>query len=128
VLRALAAHPVYRTSEAVRLGAELLKSRFFQPDVYTSYQAASYWTRFDYPFWWNHLISALDSITRIGVSSEDAQVQKALAWLVDHQQPDGLWRLDDSRPPAQDKHTPKTRQTRLWVALAACRVLRRLMG
>ena len=128
VLRAFAAHPAYRASDAARVGAELLKSRFFQPDAYTSYQAASYWTRFDYPFWWNHLVSALDSITRIGVSSEDAQIQKALAWLAGHQQPDGLWRLDNARPPAQDKQTAKTRQTRLWVGLAVCRVLRRLLG
>lgn len=128
VLRAFAAHPVYRASEAARVGADLLKSRFFQPDVYTSYQAASYWLRFDYPFWWNHLVSALDSVARIGVTGEDAQVQAALAWLAGHQQEDGGWRLNYARLAAEEKHTAKTRQTRLWVSLAICRVFKRVIG
>jgi hypothetical protein len=42
ILRAFAAHPVYRASDATRKAAELLKSRFFKPDSTTSLQAASY--------------------------------------------------------------------------------------
>jgi len=71
VLRAFAVHPAYRNSEEARKAACLLVSRFFQPDCYTSYQAASYWVRFEYPFWWNHLVSALDSVSLIGLSKGD---------------------------------------------------------
>jgi len=67
ILRAFAVHKRYRRSPAARAAADLLKSRFFQPDAYTSYRAASYWVRFDYPFWWNQLVAALDSVSLIGV-------------------------------------------------------------
>ncbi len=33
ILRAFAAHPVYRTSQEARRAADLLKSRFFQPEL-----------------------------------------------------------------------------------------------
>lgn len=46
VLRAFAAHPTYRCSEAARHAGGLPKSRIFQRDAYTSYRAASYWVRF----------------------------------------------------------------------------------
>ena len=67
VLRAFAAHPTYRYSDAAVRGANLLKSRFFKSDVYSSYKAADHWVRFQYPFWWNNLVSALDSISLIGL-------------------------------------------------------------
>jgi hypothetical protein len=83
VLRAFAAHSKYRRSEAAKIGAKLLKSKFFKPDSYSSYQAASYWVRFQYPFWWNNLVAALDSISLID-PSRDEQMEEALDWLIDH--------------------------------------------
>jgi len=123
VLRAFAAHSKYRRSEAAKIAAKLLKSRFFQPDCYTSYQAASYWVRFQYPFWWNNLVAALDSISLID-PSRDEQIEKALDWLIDHQEEDGLWKATYVR--GKELNNAKTRQTRLWVSLAICRVLRRV--
>jgi len=128
VLRAFAAHPVYRRSEAALHAAGLLKSRFFQPDAYTSYQDAGYWVRFEHPFWWNNLVSALDSISQIGVTAEDPQVRLALDWLADHQEESGLWRLSYARPELTEKDTPKAREMKLWVTLAVCRVFKRLVG
>ena len=128
VLRAFAVHPEYRKSEAAKAAASLLVSRLFQPDRYTSYRAASYWVRFDYPFWWNNLVAALDSVSLIGITKDDEQVRKALDWLVDHQEEDGLWRVSYARPDALDKDTAKAREKRLWVSLAICRVLKRLWG
>jgi len=125
VIRAFAAHSRHRRSEAARVAASLLKSRFFQPDAYTSYQAASYWVRFQYPFWWNNLVAALDSVTLID-PARDEPMDRVLAWLVDHQQPDGLWLA--SYVEGQTEDTTRTRETRLWVTLAICRVLRRVSG
>jgi hypothetical protein len=124
VLRAFAAHSKHRKSEAARTAARLLRSRFFQPDCYTSYQAASYWVRFQYPFWWNNLVVALDSISLID-PSRDEQMEKALDWLIDHQQEDGLWKV--SYIGGKDINNSKTREARLWVSLAICRVLRRVI-
>ena len=127
VIRAFAAHLVYRSSEAASVAAHLLKSRFFQPDSYTSYQAASYWVRFDYPFWWNNLVAALDSISLIGLSSHDEQIQQSLQWLIDHQEENGLWKVSYARPQEKEKETAKARETKLWVSLAICRVFKRLV-
>ncbi len=103
VLRAFAVHPKYCHSEAAHVAAQLLKSRFFQADSYTSYQAASYWVRFEYPFWWNNLVAALDTVSRIGLSREDDQIEQALTWLSEHQENDGLWRVTYAKPQGRKK-------------------------
>ena len=126
VLRAFAVHPQQRHSEAAMVAASLLKSRFFQPDSYSPYQAASYWVRFEYPFWWNSLVSALDSLSLMGLPKEDLQIRKGLAWLAEHQQENGLWRVSYAR--AQEQETTKVLEMRLWVTLAICRILKRLYG
>jgi hypothetical protein len=125
VLRAFAAHSRYRTSEPARIAANLLKQRFFQPDRYTSYQAASYWVRFQYPFWWNNLAAALDSISLID-PSRDEPMDQAINWLVDHQEGDGLWKVTYAT--GKDADNARAGETRLWVSLAICRVLGRLSG
>jgi len=106
----------------------LLKSRFFKPDSYTSYQPASYWVKFDYPFWWNNLVTALDSISLMGISSEDEEIQQALKWLADHQEDTGTWKLSYAKPNGEEKETAKTQETKLWVSLAICRLFKRLLG
>jgi hypothetical protein len=123
VLRAFAAHSTYRRSEAAAIAARLLKSRFFQPDRYTSYQAASYWVRFQYPFWWNNLVAALDSISLID-PSRDEKMEEALDWLVDHQEDDGLWK--GTYVEGKQVDNARARETGRWVSLAICRVLRRV--
>lgn len=128
ILRAFAVHPAYRTSEAAWTAARLLKSRFFQPDAYTSLQSASYWVRFEYPFWWNNLVSALDSLTLIGFGLEDEDIRRAAAWLVEHQQANGLWRVSYMRPDEKEKDSPEMGRRSRWVSLAVCRVLSRLHG
>lgn len=128
VLRAFAAHPIYRDSKAARAAADLLKSRLFQPDSYTSYQAASYWVRFEYPFWWNNLVAALDSLTLIGLSKDDQQIRQAVSWLCDHQEKGGLWKVSYAKPKEKEKETAKAQEMKLWVSLAICRVFKRLYG
>jgi hypothetical protein len=123
IIRAFAAHSAYRRSEAAATAAKLLKSRFFQPDRYTSYQAASYWVRFQYPFWWNNLVAALDSISLID-PSRDEKMDQALDWLLDHQEGDGLWK--GTYVEGKEVDNARTRETRRWVSLAICRVLRRM--
>jgi len=128
VLRAFAVHPDYRNSEAARGAAQLLKTRFFQPDYYTSYQAAHYWVRFEYPFWWNNLLAALDSLSRIGVSASDTHIRQALDWFVANQEMNGLWKLSYARPHEKEKDSAVVREKKLWVSLAICRVFKRLLG
>ena len=107
--------------------AGLLKSRFFQPDVYSSYQDASYWLRFEYPFWWNNLVAALDSLSLLGLPGDDPHVQQALEWLVEHQEQSGLWKVSYARPGEKEKDTLKVHSMKRWVSLAICRVFRRFL-
>jgi hypothetical protein len=128
VLRAFAVHGACRKSAAAKHATNLLADRFFHPDAYTSYHAASYWVRFQYPFWWNNLVAALDSVTRIGLGAEDERIGRALQWLIDHQGTEGLWRDTYAKPRAKGEETPKIREARCWVSLAICRVFRRVYG
>ena len=128
ILCAFAVHPGRKNSEAARTAASQYKSRFFQADVYTSYQSAGYWVRFEYPFWWNSLVSGLDSLSRMGFSKEDPSIAQALGWLVDHQETSGLWKTSYMKPDEQEKDNSKVREMKLWVSLAICRVFARLFG
>jgi len=122
VLRAFAAHPRHRHSEAARKAGSLLKSRFFQPDSYTSYQSASYWLRFEFPFWWNNLLAALDSLSKLGFTSQDEQIRSGLQWFVDHQLENGLWK--DNYAKVADHQSLSRSDRQLWVSLAICRIFR----
>ena len=115
VVRALAAHPGYRHSADMRRAAELLKSRFFRRDVYPDRAAPSNWLVFSYPFWWTDLLSALDSLARIGFSADDPGIDPGVAWIVDNQESSGLWNTGRNRP--------KGPHSDLWVGLAICRML-----
>ncbi len=95
-----------------------MKSRFFKPDKYSDRRAVSYWTKFQYPFWWANILTALDSLSFIGFSPDDADVRKGLDWFVAHQEEAGLW------PTSYDKG-PKAQAMDSWVGLAICRVFKR---
>jgi hypothetical protein len=125
VLRAFAAHPKHRESEEARAAGNLLKSRFFKPDAYSSYQAASYWVRF--AFWWPNLITSLDSLSRMGFPGDDPDIKTALDWFIENQEPDGLWKVTyvKGKNPVDNE---RNRERRLWVSLAICRILKRFHG
>jgi hypothetical protein len=128
VIRAFAAHPRYRNSPETKQAGSLLKSMFFQKDpYYSSYQAADYWIRFQYPYWWNHLVAALDSLSMIDFSPEDKDIEHALNWLRSHQQEDGLWLISYSKK-HQVKHNTRTREMQLWISLAICRIWKRFFA
>lgn len=125
VLRAFAAHPGYRLSPEAKAAGALLKSRFFKPDAYSSYRAASYWVRF--AFWWPNLVTSLDSLSRMGFTRNDPDISAALDWFVEHQGPDGLWNLtyvEGKRVTDNEAN----RERRLWLSLAVARVFKRLYG
>ena len=92
----------------------MLKSSFFMPDTYSSYQDAGYWVRFR--FWWPNLVTALDSLSLMGYSKGDPDIKKGLNWLIDNQAEDGLWNLsyaDDGKKEV----SVKANVERLWLSL-----------
>ncbi len=124
VLRAFAAHPIYgKTKEAWNAGC-ILKSGFFTRDYYTSYRHPDNWVRFDFPFWWNNLVSALDTLSSLGFSRDDPDILNGLDWLVEHQETDGLWNTSYSTIHKKPV-TAKARRHRYWISLAICRIFKK---
>lgn len=73
------------------MGAGLLKSRLFQPDVCSSYKTARYRTRFIH--WWPNLLTSLESLSQLGLLADDPDIRDGLGWFVEHQGQDGLCHL-----------------------------------
>lgn len=119
VLRAYASHKTHRKSAEARIAGELLLSRFFQRDNYADRSAADYWLRFSYPFWFTDLISAMDTLSTLGFTSENPQMAEGIRWFVDHQQKDGGWKLKALK-------NQKRFESSLWLDLSICRVLKSL--
>jgi len=117
VLRAFAVHPVYRKSPEARKAGELLKSRFFQPDLYNSYKEARYWTRFVH--WWPNLLTSMESLLLLGFSPDDPDIRKGLEWFLENQQEDGLWRCEYGKRSGDEKPVE-----RAWLTLRICRMLK----
>jgi hypothetical protein len=122
-LRGLACSPRYAHSPEAKRAGELLASRFFQKDAYTSYEAADNWVRFLYPWWWNNLPMALDSLALIGFTGEHPKVREGLRWLAENQSSDGLWE-NSYKKGAKRYETESAAEGRLWVSLAICRIMK----
>lgn len=124
-IRALAVHPAYGKSQEAKQAAALLKSKFFKKDNWSWYEHPDNWIRFQFPYWWNHLVSALDAVSLIGFSMDDEDICDAVDWLAANQEKSGLWKVSYSKiHKANEKDNTKGMQ--LWITLCICRVLKRL--
>jgi len=118
VLRAIAAHPRRRHSQAARVAGSLLISRFFQPDRYADRRDRTYWEKVSFPFWFTDIVSSLDSLSLLGFEAQDPGMLRALQWLRGRQGRDGRFHLQLLK--GNDPELP------LWVSLAICRIFHRL--
>jgi hypothetical protein len=91
VLRAFAASGARRASREARRAAELLATRFLQPDRYPDRKAPSYWEILTEPRFYTDVLDALDTVTAIGLGKENSGVRTAEAYLRSRQAIDGLW-------------------------------------
>jgi hypothetical protein len=91
VLRAFASSKDRRGSREARRAAELLATRFLQPDRYEDRRAPSYWEILTEPRFYTDVLDALDTITGIGLGKENSGVRTAEAYLRSRQAKDGLW-------------------------------------
>jgi hypothetical protein len=63
----------------------------------------------------------------MGFSKEDEDIKNVLHWFIEHQAPDGLWKISYS----QIHKAPNNKITfnnRLWITLAICRIFKRFYG
>jgi hypothetical protein len=119
VLRAFAAHEIYRKSIEAKKAGQLLASRVFKKDPCPDRNAVSFWTKFTFPFWFTDLLSAFDSLTLLGFALEEPQVKKGFQWLHSKLQRTGLWQLSIL-------NGKNDSETNSWICLAICRVIKRL--
>lgn len=117
VLRAYAAHSNHIRSPEAERAARLVKTRMFRRDAYSDRGSPEFWTKFSYPFWQTDILSLLDTLSRMGFSKNDTDIDKAIAWLLDRQTSSGLFNLNVIRG-------NKT-ATLPWLTLAICRTLKR---
>jgi hypothetical protein len=91
VLRAFASATARRGSREARRAAELLATRFLQPDRYPDRKAPGYWEVLTEPRFYTDVLDALDTVTAIGLGKENSGVRTAEAYLRSRQLGDGLW-------------------------------------
>ena len=91
VLRAFASSSQRCTSREARRAAELLATRFLQPDRYEDRKAPFYWEILTEPRFYTDVLDALDTITSVGLGKENSGVRTAEAYLRSRQSSDGLW-------------------------------------
>ena len=90
-LRAFAASATRKTSREARRAAELLATRFLQPDRYPDRKAANYWEQLGEPRFYTDVLDALDCVTAVGLGKENSGVRTAEAYVRGRQNVDGLW-------------------------------------
>ena len=119
VLRAFCRHPRYNRHPEILSAADLLASRLFMKDSFTSRQAAEYWFKLQYPFWWTTLLSALDALARCGFDDMDMRIRKGLDWFLENQKTDGTWAASyDGTDPNADA----------WITYAVCHMFKLIVG
>jgi hypothetical protein len=138
VLRAFASSTQRRGSREARRAAELLATRFLQPDRYEDRKAPAFWELLTEPRFYTDVLDGLDTITAIGLGKENSGVRTAEAYLRSRQANDGLWYPG---PPAKlegaaaakltgekgkDKDKEKDVDAAIWLTLRVLVVLRRI--
>ena len=128
-LRSFAASATRRTSREARRAAELLATRFLQPDRYPDRKAASYWEQIGEPRFYTDVLDALDGVTAVGLGKENSGVRTAEAYVRGRQNADGLWYpgapvRPDAKPAAPS--SAKERELARWLTVRVLIVLRRV--
>ena len=117
VLRAFASSTARRASREARRAAELLATRFLQPDRYPDRKAPGFWEVLTEPRFYTDVLDALDTVTAIGLGKENSGVRTAEAYLRSRQSTDGLWYPGPAahqgrRPGRPRRPRPKTKRPR----------------
>ena len=130
-LRAFAASATRRTSREARRAAELLATRFLQPDRYPDRKAATYWEQLGEPRFYTDVLDALDCVTAVGLGKENSGVRTAEAYVRGRQNADGLWypgappRVEPGAKPPPP--SAKDREPARWLTVRVLIVLRRVI-
>jgi len=126
VLRAFASSKIRRVSREPRRAAELIATRFLQPDRYDDRKAASHWEDIAEPRFWVDVLGALDSVTAIGLGKENSGVRTAEAYVRGRQAEDGFWYPGPPDKGAKAAASERDKLAALWLTLRVLLTLRRI--
>jgi hypothetical protein len=137
VLRAFASSAPGAAGREPRRAAELLATRFLQPDRYEDRKAPAFWEILTEPRFYTDVLDGLDTITAIGLGKENSGVRTAEAYLRSRQSTDGLWYPGPPAKPdgvlprpvprdSKDKDKDKEVDAAIWLTLRVLVVLRRI--
>ena len=115
VLRAFAASNTWNTHKEAKQAGELLMTRFFSADKYEDRRLPEFWQEITYPFWATDILSSLDSLAKIGFTTEHEKIQNALDWLIKRQKPQGYWEAGFNKSTLEDH---------LWITLSVLRIIK----
>lgn len=118
IIRPFGQHPYYSKHPTAIKSANFLISRFFKPDIYSSRQSASYWTKYTFPYWWADLIGILDAISLMPISLNTPGLSHAINYYKQHQKPDGTWNFSKLA-------TKKISDVDYWLVFTLCRIFKR---
>jgi hypothetical protein len=95
-------------------------ARLSRKDAYADRGDVSYWERVSFPFWFTDIVSALDSLSRLGFNMDVPTIRAALDRLKKIQRTDGTFGLRLMKN--KNKNLP------WWICFAVCRSLKRWQG
>jgi hypothetical protein len=124
VLRVAALEPELAAHPAIERAAAILCDLLMEPRMHR-YHVPDMWTVLEYPYFGYGVISALDTLARLGHSLDHPKITTAMEYLLSRQLPGGTWPLDQSprRPPLDVGQPGKPSK---WLTMDARRVVRLL--
>lgn len=123
-LRAAALDPETAAHPATARAAAVVRDLLMEPRM-GRYHVGDLWTILKYPYFSYGVISALDTLARLGYTLEQPKVAVAMEYLLSRQLPNGTWPLDQSasRPPFE---VGRPGQPNKWLTLDTLRVIKLL--
>jgi hypothetical protein len=127
VLRIAALDPQTASQPTVIKAAEVVCDLLMVPRMsrYHIGEKWGTWACLKYPYFGFSVISALDALARIGLTTENPKIANAAEYLLSRQLPDGTWPLDESWPRSPIDFG-RVNEPNEWLTLDALRVIKLL--
>jgi hypothetical protein len=127
VLRLAALDPQIAAHPGIRRAAEAVYELLMVPHMsrYHVGEAWATWEKLKYPYFGFSLVSALDTLGRLGFTLDEPNMRAGTEYLLSRQLPDGFWPMDESwSSPPMDFGQPG--EPNEWLTLDAMRVVKLL--
>jgi hypothetical protein len=119
VLRAFAASDKHSRDPVAFEAGRFLASRLLKKDSYVDRRTEDYWFHTSFPFRFTDIVSALDSLYKLGFPADDPGVAQSIRAITKKQDRNGFFSFHYLKDKEEVKY---------WVTFATCRVLKYFLG